>query len=367
MFSLIDRYVIREVLKTLIGVSIVLFLIFMSNRIVRYLAQVASGDLPSNILFSLIGLTSIQYMILMLPLSIYIAILLLLGRFYKDQEMAAMNSCGIGTLHLYRPIFWISGPLAILVALMTFYVIPWTSQIEVDLLKGARKNLVFTGISAGQFRESQGGKRIIYVEEMSDDHIHMRNIFVRILDGKHPVMVTAEQGKMEIDPETGNRLLVLTRGARYEGEPGIDEYKRIEFERHSLVIKPPSDNVDEARRLAITTQALIAASGPEELAELQWRLGIPISVLVLSLLGVPLARVKPRQGQYGKLFTALLVYILYVNLLALAKSWIARDIIPASLGMWWVHLLMLGLTLLVLIRQYGWQWLMKQFRGGSAV
>lgn len=367
MFSLIDRYVIREVLKTLAGVSIVLFLIFMSNRIVRYLAQVASGDLPANILFSLIGLTSVQYMILMLPLSIYIAILLLLGRLYKDQEMAAMSSCGIGTLHLYRPIFWISVPLTILVAWMTFYVIPWTSQIEVELLKGARKNLVFTGISAGQFRESQGGNRIIYVEEISDDHVNMRNIFVRILTDKHPVIVTAEQGKMEIDPETGDRLLVLTRGARYEGEPGVDEYKRIMFERHSLVIKPANDNVEEAKRLAITTEELLAASGAEEKAELQWRLGIPISVFLLSLLGVPLARVKPRQGQYGKLIYALLIYILYVNLLALAKSWTARELIPVTLGMWWVHLLMLALALVVLIRQYRWQWVIQQLRNRAGV
>ena len=110
MNSVLDHYIKSELLKTLSGVAIVLYLIFLSNQVVRFLGDVASGELPGTYLFILTVLASIRYLIILTPLAFYLSILLLFGRLYRDHEMASLAACGVGSGRLYRPIFKIAIP-----------------------------------------------------------------------------------------------------------------------------------------------------------------------------------------------------------------------------------------------------------------
>ena len=104
--------------------------------------------------------------------------------------------------------------------------------------------------------------------------------------------------------------------------------------------------------------ALWASSDPADRAEFHWRLGVPLTLLVLTVLAVPLARTEPRKGRFAGLGSAVLVYLIYANLLAAGRGWLARDQVPEVLGLWWVHgLFLVAAGLMLFVQQGLWlQW-----------
>lgn len=363
MNSILDRYISREVLKTLLGVSIVLYLIFLSSKLVNYLADVASGSLPGSYLLIMIALVSLRYLIILTPLAFYISILLLFGRLYRDHEMASLASCGIGTGRLYRPIFKIAVPLSVLIAALSFYVVPWASEIEGDLTKLFAKNLEFTGISPGKFHVS--GNRIIYLEEMSEDNTSMRNVFIQTTHDGRDILMVAEKAHLEIDAKTDERLLVLENGSRYEGHPGETEFRQLKFSRHSLLVSSSKKIALPSSVEAMSTAALFTSGSRAAWAELQWRAAIPLSILVLAFLALPLSKINPRQGQFGKLFLGILLYVVYVNLIAVSKAWIVKEKLSLFVGMTWVHVFIICITMLILVHQHGWGWVKTSWLGSA--
>ena len=354
MSSILDRYVSGEALKTLAGVAIVLYLIFLSNKVVRYLGEVASGELPGSYLFILIALVSIRYLIILTPLAFYIAILLLFGRLYRDHEMVSLASCGVGAGRLYRPVFQVAIPMSIAIAILSFYVVPWAASYEANLIREFSKNLEFTGISPGKIHVS--GDRIIYLEEMSDDRTEMRNVFIQATYKERDILMVADKAHMEVDAQTNERLLVLVNGSRYEGNPGETDFRQMRFSRHSMRVASSSKQVTTSSVEAMASKDLFFDGSLDALAEFQWRLAIPLSILLLAFLAVPLSRINPRHGQFGKLFAGILIYVVYINLIAISKAWIIQEKIPLFIGLSWVHVLLFIVALLILLKQYGWYW-----------
>ncbi len=354
MTSILDHYISREVLKALAGVAIVLYLIFLSNKVVQYLGEVASGELPGSSLFILIGLVSIRYLIILTPLAFYIAILLLFGRLYRDHEMVSLAACGVGAGRLYRPVFQVAIPMSIVIAMLSFYVVPWAASYEARLIREFSKNLEFTGISPGKIHVS--GDRIIYLEEMSEDRTEMRNVFIQATYKERDILMVADKAHMEVDPATQERLLVLVNGSRYEGKPGETDFRQMLFSRHSMRVAPSSKKVAASTVETMSSVDLFFDGSLAASAEFQWRLAIPLSILLLAFLAVPLARIQPRQGQFGKLFVGILIYVIYINLVAISKAWIIQEKIPLFIGLSWVHVLIFLLTLLILLRQHGASW-----------
>ncbi len=354
MFTLIDRYVAREVLQTLFGVLVVLLLIFLSNRLVRYLADAAAGQLPGDVIFTLVALKAAKYLILLVPLGLYLSVLLVLGRLYRDSEMAAMSACGVGEPRLYRAILMLALPLAAVQGWMALQVVPWSDAEEVRLIDAAQRDMEVNAVRAGRFQEGMGGTRILYAQEVTDEP-RMHNVFIHVqrADGRS-VMLTAAEGHLEFKP--GGRYLVLTDGYRYEGKPGDANFRIVKFQHHGVLLRR-SEVVAESGKLGTRpTSELWRSKDPAEAAELQWRLSMPLGALVLALLALPIGRVSPRSGRFGRLFVAILLYVSYVNLLAFAQSWTERGTIPAALGLWWVHGLFLLLTAVLLVRQLGVRW-----------
>lgn len=357
MVALIDRYVAREVLQTLLGVLLVLLLIFLSNRLVRYLAEAAAGELPGEAILMLVALNAAKYLILLIPLGLYLAILLVLGRLYRDSEMAAMAACGVGGPRLYRAILLLAVPLALVQGWMALQLVPWTDAEQARLLEQAQRDMEVNAIRAGSFQEGMGGKRILYAQEVTDEP-RMHQVFIHVQrDDGRSITLTAREGHLE--NRSGGRYLVLSDGYRYEGRPGDADFRIVEFERHGLLIRRSEAAAEGGKMSARPTSELWGSNDPEEIAELQWRFSMPIGALVLALLALPIGRVNPRSGRYGRLFVAILLYVGYVNLLAFAQSWTERGTIPVTLGLWWVHGLFLLLTAVLLVRQLGLRWVLK--------
>lgn len=363
MGMLIDRYFARQVLETFLGVSVVLLVIFLANRLVRYLAEAAAGELPGSVILSLVGLKAVKYAILLLPLGLYLAVLLVLGRMYRDNEMAALAACGVGPTRLYVPVLGFLGlPLALFVGWLSLYSVPWTARVEHQLVEQAQRELQITGVQAGRFRETATGGHIIYAQEASEDRL--TDVFVRLKLQGRTVVLSAKHARLEHRP--AGRYVVLLDGYRYEGEPGAADYRVVRFQRHGVRVRPPPASPGVAHRDARPTAVLWRSEDPGDIAELQWRLAVPVSVLVLGVLAVPVGRTRPRQGRYARLLFAILLYVLYVNLLAVAEEWTENGVVPPMPGLWWVHGLMLVLAAGLLLAQGRARWFKGRATGSGS-
>ena len=332
MLRVIDRYLLKDVLQNWFAVTLVLWAILVSNRLARFLGQAADGELPGGVIFALLGLKSIEYLVTLLPLTLYLGVLLALGRLYKDSEMAALGACGVGPAQLYRPLLG----LATVVAL---YVSPRAAELGYEIRARAEGATDLSIVTAGRFHEGANGRLLFYAERVSAKHDYLEGIFVRTEQDGVPTLLTAKRAQPVRDARTGDRFLVMEDGYRYQGFPGDDIFRVLKFDRHGIrmetveVLDPPM------KHDAKTSMTLWGSDDPRDIAELQWRLSLPLAALGLVLLAVPLSRTTPRQGRFGKLFIALLVFILYYNLLATSQVWVERGVIGALPGMWWVHLI----------------------------
>ena len=349
----IDRYLIREIIVTLLAVMLVLLVIFLSNRLVHYLADVATGELAGGALFALLGLKVIKYIILLVPIALFISILMVLGRLHRDSELIAMAACGLAPAHVYKPVFVLAIPLTLLLGWMSLVVVPYTSQLEAEMLRQAQHGLELGGITAGQFRHNKQKGRVVYVENL-DEQGRLENVFIRMKQHGRPVLLSAPSGELEDNKETGERLLTLIDGYRYDGVPGQAGYKVMHFGRHSVQLAAPKLAQRIPRRKEKNTAELWASDTLFDKAELQWRIATPISVLVLALLAPAMSRLRPRSDRFTTLVFGILLFIVYVNLMALGKSWVGRDVLPVPLGMNGVHGLFVLLSLVLMMRQYGY-------------
>ncbi|MBT4838826.1 MAG: LPS export ABC transporter permease LptF [Methylococcales bacterium] len=353
IFNIIDRYLIKEVFKTFFAVFFILLLIVVSNRFVKYLSEAAAGGLSSDIIFTLLALKTIKILVLLIPVSFFFSILLALGRLYKDNEMVAMFSCGIGIARLNRTFFLMSLPIAILTAYLSLYVVPWSYFQDSVIKKQDQQRSKLTGIFPAKFNEYKQGDLVFYVEKILPNGL-MNNVFIQHKQNGVDGLVTSKQAYQTVDGDSGFQYLVLVDGIRYEGTENSRETRVIEFEKYTVKIREKvPDKTIHIPRKAKPSNLLSQSDEVEDLAELQWRYAIPISLLILTMLAVPLSKVSPREGRYGKMFAAIIIYVLYFNLITVSKNWMERSISPDWLGLWWIHIPFLLLTLFLMTREGG--------------
>ncbi len=353
---IIERYIFKEILQTFLAVTGILLVIYISNRFIRFLSEADAGTLAADAVLQLLLLKSVNAMVLILPLALYLAIMLALGRLYKDGEMTALAACGIGPTRLLKNILVLSVIFSAGVAAAAWYVAPWAEEKSSQLLDLAAAVAHLKGVAAGNFKEVNDGSLVFYIEGLSKDQSEMNNVFIHSeKDGKQGI-ISAPIARHRIDPKTGDRFVVLQDGYRYEGTPGHADFKIAQYKEHAIRVEEKAV-VPSQRKLAAASTAVLRKSDVlADQAEIQWRMAMPIATVVLTLLAVPLSRTNPRQGRYGKLFAGILVYVIYSNLLGVGRAWLERGVTPAELGLWWVHgLFMIG-VLFFIAQQSGIRW-----------
>ncbi|MCU7924459.1 MAG: LPS export ABC transporter permease LptF [Candidatus Thiodiazotropha sp. (ex Dulcina madagascariensis)] len=350
MITLIDRYLLKEVLKALLAILLVLALIMLSNSFIKLLKEVASGDLNADLLFQALGLQMVVYIARLIPPAFFFAVLFVVGRMYRDSEMVALESCGIGGLGLYRSLILVVTPVALLTGWLSLYVQPWASRLSAELLSHQSGQATeLAGVTAGRFNEYSQGDLVLYVESIASEQRRMRNIFVQQRRDGVLSLVSAKRGYQRFDEDSGDRYLVLEEGHRYQGSPGQADYRVSEFERYALRVKESQGGVAKITRKSLSNQALLASVSIRDRAEFQVRLAQILGLLVFALLSLPLSRSMPRQGPFGRLVLAFVLYTLYLSLQGAAENWMVDGSTPEWLGVWWVHfaLAVIGLLLLV--------------------
>jgi lipopolysaccharide export system permease protein len=352
MLRIFDRYLLKEVVYGWLAVTVILWLILVSNRLIRYLADAAAGDIPGELIFKLLGLKMIWYMIHIVPFALALGVVLGLGRLYRDNEMTVMSACGVGTWRIYKPVLGFGLLVAIALVWLALYVSPGVQDVSHRLEKAAGRQAEVTALGAGRFNEIQGGKLTFYAELLSADKQTMENLFIAVRDPsdrlKPQLVVRAKSAYRKQDEATGDHFLVLVDGVRYEGVPGEAAYRIMQFDEYGVRINLPGGDVTSTKRAATSTTKLLASSNTEDIAELQWRLSMPLSVISLLLLAVPLCKSSPRKGRYGRLVVAILLFVIYYNLLGTAKVWVGDGSVPPLIGLWWVPALPVVLAAMLL-------------------
>jgi len=350
-FSILDRYLWREFGLYLLAVTSVLWLIFVATRFARYLAQAAVGNLPSDVIFTLLGYSSLGALSLLLPLGTFLAVMLALGRMNADNELTVIATCGVSNKRLTRNVVVFSGAVAIIVGMLAFVLVPNALSSRYELEQHAKVAADTSGLVSGTFKESRNGDWTFYSQNLSDDKESMENIFIEIhRDDRRPLIFRAERGKFDIDAATGDKYLILEQGYRYEGQAGDRNFTIAEYASHSLLIEKGEKAQARERHKALSTTTLWQRGQQRDLAELQWRASSVIMTIILSLMAINLAKAAPRQGRYVGFFPAILIYIIYSNLLGVTRAWVSKGVIAPWLGAVWVHLLMI----IILVLMFNW-------------
>lgn len=342
---IIQRYLLREIIQAAAAVLAVLLLIYLSNRFANILSDAAAGQISADLIFQLLFLKLIQNLEILIPVALFFGILIGLGRLYNDSEIVAMLANGVGIRRIVYGVFWISAAVAVVTFGLAVYAAPEMASAHAKLLARARGEAEISGILPGRFRELSGGERILYVEELSPDRRTMRNVFVQVRDKGHQNIAVAERAYLSVDESSGDRYIVLEDGYRYTGEPGTADYVITRFEKHAVRIDEAGGEPSYLKLDFLSSFELLRVGGAAYLAELQWRLSLPISVVVLGMLAVPLSRTSPRQGKYAKLFTAVVVFFIYNNAIGVAQILVERGELSPYIGIWPVHLVAAAISL----------------------
>jgi lipopolysaccharide export system permease protein len=344
------KALLRELATVALGTFLVLLGITLTTQLVRFLGQAASGTITSSGVVALLGLTMLSYLPVLLSITLFIAVLMAVTRSYRDSEMVVWFSCGVGLTQWVRPVLLFALPLVFTIGLLSLWLSPWavTKAEEFRRLMESRDDV--SAVTPGVFRESRQAERVYFVEEVSGKENIVANVFVSATQHQKTGVMVAKEGFQETMPN-GDRFLVLLNGRRYEGEAGTAEYRIAQFDRYAIRIEV-SEMVARAPTTKTTpTPELLTNRTPANMAELSWRLGLPISALMLSLLAIPLSFVNPRAGRSMNLLLALLIYATYSNLLSIVQASIAQSRLDVSLGLWMVHAFMAALLVALFYRR----------------
>lgn len=356
--SIIFRYLTRQVMVSMLAISAILVLIFMSGRFLRYLADAAEGKISVDVLATIMMYRFPDLIQLILPLGLFIGILLAYGRMYLESEMTVLYACGVSDKQLLAKSLLASLPIMIIVGSMSLYLGPWGMKQVETIIEDQAKATEFEMLAPGRFQNLMSGGRVTYTEDLSDDKRRLEGVFIAEYgrNGEGLSIITADSGSQLIDKDTGSRFLILKNGARFDGAPGALDYKVTEFGAYGLKLQSGAGR-DLHYKDAISTADLWKSNNPEYRSLLHWRLSLPLIVPIVTLLAVRLSRVNPRQGRFFHLLPAMLVYITYLGLLIVARDMLADGKVPEWVGMLWVHALFLGLWLWL---QFGPAWIHRR-------
>ena len=351
---IINRYIFKEIANSFAATLLILTLIIVGNTFVRLLSDASSGALPVDLIGDLLGYNSLKQLIRLIPVALLIGMMLAFSRLYRDSEMSALQAAGVSPRQFYRAIYSFVLPLTALMAVLILVVSPWLESQDYTIRSELKARPEAAGIPAGEFVSAGSAEQnyTTLTESIDATHTVMNRFFVRLKNHENEVLIWADSALLFVDSVSGERVLQIHKGYRYETDAKTGVMNVVQFKEHSLRI--PLHSLGDYKDVDATpTAELLTKSDRVSQTELQWRASIILSAPILALLAFPLSYTPPRAGRYSKIAVAILIYAVYANVLATLRGMMKRGSFPLIPGMWWVHLVMIALSLWLLHRYYG--------------
>jgi lipopolysaccharide export system permease protein len=359
LVTILDKMIIQDLIKTLFSVLTVIVVIIVSRQFIRILDGAIAGQVSDETLLDILGLKMIVATVEFLPVALFMSVLMVMGRMYRDHEMAAVASAGGGAVTIYRAVFLLVIPLSIIATVLSLYVSPWAESRADKLIQHDEESAELRGIAAGKFTEYSHGDLVFYVEDISTDN-KMHKVFLENRRQGNVSIINAESAHFEELP--GGQYIFFENGEQVKGLPGSLNYVIEKFTEYAVRIEKKVV-VAKFKRNSLGVDLLWGSHVKTYIAELQRRFSIPLGALLLSFIAVPLAQISPRGGVYGNMIVGFLIYFSYGNLIRISQGWVMNETIPAWLGGVGVDFLLLVSGGILLARLYGWQWLLLKVKG----
>ena len=357
---LIFRYICREVIAVVMAILLIMLIITLMSQAAGYLGGIAHGAVAVSFFGKLI-LINIPFLIsYILPFAFYFGLLLAYGRIYADSEMVVLQASGFSNRRLFTYTMILAAIVMLIVGYLIFLINPTLLAAKGKILHGSKTNVLQT-IVPGQFRVLNDGKLILYVSKANHNRTNLQDIFLAELNqpARKPTddqwSVNFVSSAQQVLQDNDYPYLQTKNGYQYKGIPGQQEYSILKYKDYNYLLKDQVESIKYNNLDGISTIVLFhRAHDLASLSELEWRISLVIQVIILTLFAIPLSRVQPRQGRYAKFLPAILFYLVYVNVLFVAKYLLENDKVSMSIGLWWAHLLMLFIVMIYYAKVYHW-------------
>jgi lipopolysaccharide export system permease protein len=350
-----QRALRRELVSTAGAVFTTLFTITITVMLIKILGQAAGGKVASQDVVALIGFAALNYLPVILILTGFISVLVVVTRSYQDSEMVVWFASGLSLSRWIAPVLTFGLPIVVLTAVLSLVVTPWANRQSAEFRERFEKRQDIAKVSPGKFQESAAADRIFFVEGVTGDSSKVKNVFVNTVKNGRISVVVAKEGET-VTNSRGDKFLVMSKGRRYDGVSAKSETRIMEFEHYGALISTQSDALlgDKSAR-SLPTSALLADFNNFNRGELLWRIALPLMSLLLMLLAIPLSFVNPRGGRSANLLIALLLFVVYSNMVSVLQAGVVQQRLPLAMAWWPIHLL----AALLIVLMFSWRLLIN--------
>jgi lipopolysaccharide export system permease protein len=341
-----QRALLREFAGLAGAVFMALFAIAVTINLIRLLGRAAGGSIPTDTVVAFLGFFALGALPVLLSLTMFISVLLTMTRGWRDSEMVIWFGSGLSLTAWLRPVLLFALPQIAVIAALSLFISPWAAQMATQYSQRLETRDDVSRITPGVFGETSSRERVFFVESVSGIANQVQNVFLASTQQGRSGVSMSRSGHTET-ADNGDRFIVLEQGRRYEGAPGDAQYRVTEFDRYAARIETRESITPSVSQKALTTWALITQPSSVNLAELLWRIGVPVSALVLVLLAIPMSFVNPRAGRSANLLFALLTFMVYSNLLSVSQARVSQGRLDFAIGSWLVHAGMIALLVVM--------------------
>ncbi|QAR47774.1 LPS export ABC transporter permease LptF [Kosakonia cowanii] len=344
---IITRYLVRETLKSQLAILFILLLIFFCQKLVRILGAAADGEIPTNLVLSLLGLGVPEMAQLILPLSLFLGLLMTLGKLYTESEITVMHACGLSRAVLVKAALVLALFTGAVAAVNVMWAGPWSSRHQDQVLADAKANPGMAALAQGQFQQATDGNSVLFIEGVEGKKF--TNVFLAQLRPKgnaRPSVVLADSGQLS-QHKDGSQVVTLNSGTRFEGTAMLRDFRITDFQNYQAVVGHQAVALDPTDTEQMGMRTLFHTDNPRASAELHWRLTLIFAVVMMALMVVPLSVVNPRQGRVLSMLPAMLLYLIFFLLQTTLRSNGAKGKLDPMIWMWAVNLLYLALAVVL--------------------
>ncbi len=307
------------------------------------LSDEASSLITSDLLGVLIFSKSIAAFEVFLPLSLYITLLMGLGKLYSDQEINALHAAGVSVFGLVKALF----PLIIFVTAVTAIVAifgrPWAYDLRYTAKHEAQQAYDFDRLEAGYFYENEETGQVYFAQSIDDKTAVKKNIFVYKPGEGFVQIVYAKQGHHIEGEKNQTPALVFSSGSAYRLQDN-DIDTKVRFNKFTVIPEQEEILPMSFKRKAAPISYLSKSKVSEEIAEFQWRVISAFKAFLLAIIAIFLAKTSPREGRYGKLIFGIIFFFMAHACSLVLRTWVEHRVIPAYPGMWSLILVLTAMT-----------------------
>ncbi|EMM3428781.1 LPS export ABC transporter permease LptF [Klebsiella aerogenes] len=344
---IIIRYLVRETLKSQLAILFILLLIFFCQKLVRILGAAVDGDIPTNLVLSLLGLGVPEMAQLILPLSLFLGLLMTLGKLYTESEITVMHACGLSKAVLIKAAMILALFTGAVAAVNVMWAGPWSSRHQDEVLAEAKANPGMAALAQGQFQQASDGSAVLFIENVNGNRFS--DVFLAQLRPKgnaRPSVVVADSGVLS-QKKDGSQVVTMTQGTRFEGTAMLRDFRITDFKNYQAVIGHQAVAADPSDTEQMNMRTLWKTDTARARAELHWRFTLVAAVFMMALMVVPLSVVNPRQGRVLSMLPAMLLYLVFFLLQTSIKSNAGKGKMDPAIWMWGVNLLYFALAVLL--------------------